>query len=120
MAMEDVLDLYAEPYDPKPEIHRRETRAAVRGGVRDRGSGWRGPDEDEMDDVERGGHARGMLTARNRGAGSEFRHQVAGGGRPEPSLAGCARQLGNLVDRSNAEGAVKKGVAGHAALPELC
>ena len=32
-------------------------------------------------------HAKGMLTARSSGAGSDFRRQIAGGDRPEPYLA---------------------------------
>ena len=66
----------------------------VRRGMRAQGSDWRGPDADEMDDVGRGNHAKGMLTARGCGAGSEFRHQLAGGDRQEFSLTRLGQTVG--------------------------
>ena len=60
----------------------------------DQGSGWQGPDADEMYDVGRGDLRQGMLATRNSGAGREFRHQIAGGGRPEPSLALMGQTVG--------------------------
>ena len=47
--------------------------------MRNQGSGWRGSDADEKDDVGRGDHARGMLTARSSDPWSDFRRQIAGG-----------------------------------------
>ncbi len=107
---------------PKRElarIHRRETVAAVRGGMRDQGSGRRGPDADEMDDVGRGCRSKEMLTTRSSGAGSDFQRRS-----PAEAIRsrwrGWARQLGNLVDRSDAAGVVKKGVAVRAVWPGRC
>ncbi len=101
-------------------IHRRETVAAVRGGMRDQGSGWRGPDADEMDDVGRGCRSKEMLTTRSSGAGSDFQRRSPAEAIRSRAWRGWARQLGNLVDRSDAEGVVKKGVAVRAVWPGRC
>ena len=85
-------------------IHRRETVAAVRRGMRDQGSGWRGSDADEMDDVGRGSHAKRMLTARGSRAGSDFQRRSQAEAVRSPAWRGWARPLGNLVERSDAAG----------------
>ena len=105
---------------PLARIHRRETVAAVRGGMRDQGSGWRGPDADEMDDVGRGCRSKEMLTTRSSGAGSDFQRRAPAEAIRSRAWRGWARQLGNLVDRSDAAGVVKKGVAVRAVWPGRC
>ena len=84
--------------------------------MRDQGSGWRGPDADEMEDMGGGCRAKGMLTARGSGAGSDFQPRLQAEAVRSPTWQGWARarRLGNLVERSNAEDVVKKGVAGRA------
>ena len=65
--------------------------------MRYQGTGWPGPDADEMDDAECGGRAKGAkgtLTACSSGAGSDFRRQIIGGGRPEFSLARPCQTVG--------------------------
>ena len=67
-----------------------------------------------MDDVGRGCHAKGMLTARGSGAGSDFQRSSPArreGAVRSPAWRGWARQLDNLVEGSDAEGVVKKGAA---------
>ena len=64
-----------------------------------------------MDDVGRGCHAKRMLTARGSRAGSDFQRRSPAEAVRSPAWRGWARQLGNLVDRSDAEGVVKKGAA---------
>ena len=88
--------------------------------MRDQGSGWRGPDADEMDDVGRGCRSKEMLTTRSSGAGSDFQRRSPAEAIRSRAWRGWARQLGNLVDRSDAEGVVKKGVAVRAVWPGRC
>ena len=49
-----------------------------------------------------------------------FSAQTAGGDRQGPSLARLGQDLSGLVDRSNAEGGVRKGVAGPAIVLGRC
>ena len=65
--------------------------------MRDQGSGWRGSDADEMDDVGRGCRSKEMLTTRSSGAGSDFQRRSPAGAVRSPAWRGWARPLGNLV-----------------------
>ena len=88
--------------------------------MRDQGSGWRGPDVGVMGDAECANRAKGMLTARGSGGGSDYQPRLQAEAVRSPAWHGWARRLGNLADGSNAEGAVKKGVAGRAIVPGRC
>ncbi len=87
--------------------------------MEDQGSGWRGPDADEMDDAGRRCRARGMLTARGSGAGSDFQTRLRRKAVRNSAWPSSA-QAGIIVDRSNAEGVVKQGVAACAIVPVRC
>ena len=94
--------------------------AAVRRGMRCQETGRRGPDAAEMDDAECDCHARGILTACGSATGSDLQclpkaESVKG---PAWGLIGYA--WGVILDRSNAEGAVRTGVPGHAIVPGRC
>ena len=68
-------------------------------------------------DAECGCHARGMLTARGNGVGSDHqRRSPAEAVRGAPGRC-SARRGASMVDRSKAEGGVRKVVAGRAASP---
>ncbi len=72
-----------------------------------------------MDDAECGDHAKGakgMLTARRSDAGSDFQPRLQAEAVRSPAWALLDR-AGIIVDRSNADGVVKKGVAGRAFVP---
>ena len=79
-----------------------------------------GPDADETDDVAGGCHARGMFAARGNGVGSDFRRKSLAETVRDPGWALMAQVWGVMVDKSNAEGVVKKGVAGRAIVPGRC
>ena len=69
-----------------------------------------------MDEAECGGHAGEMLTACGSGVGSDFQHRPQA--RPSrDGLERLGRVLSGLVDRSNTEGDIRKGVAGRAIMP---
>ena len=111
-----VLAYGDEPQHCLAGIHRGDMSVAVRQGVRGQGTVWRGPDAVEMDEEECGGHAGKVLTACGRGVGSDFQRRPRA--RPqETSLAQLGRILSGLVDRSNTEGDIRKGVAGRAIMP---
>ena len=76
--------------------------------------GWRGPDADEMDDAECGCRARGMLTACDSGAGSDFQRRSPAETIRGPAWALTGQAWGVIVGRSNAVGGVRKGAAGRA------
>ena len=73
-----------------------------------------------MDDAERGCHARGILTACGSGAGSDFQCRPKAESVKGPAWGLIAQAWGVIVDRSNAEGAVRTGVAGRAIVPGRC
>ena len=75
---------------------------------------WRGPDADEMDDPECGCHARGMLTVRGSGTGSDFQRRSQAETIKGPAWMLIGQALGGLVERSDAEDGVRKGAAGRA------
>ena len=91
--------------------------AVVRRGMRDQRSGWRGLDADEMDDVGRGNHARGMFAARGSGVGSDFQHKSPVETIRCPAWVLIVQVLGIMVDGSNPEDGVRKGAAGRAIEP---
>ena len=84
---------------PLAQIHRRDTAAVVRRGMRDQGSGWRGPDAGEMDDVGRGDHAQEDVETRGSGIGGDFqrRSYVEAARGPAWALIGQAYVV--IVDR---------------------
>lgn len=65
-------------------------------------------------------HAGGMFTARSSSAGGDFQRRPPAATVRGPAWRSCARQLGNLVDRSKAEGGVRKGVAERAIWTGRC
>ena len=64
-----------------------------------------------MDDVERECRAKGISGARGSGVGQDFQRRLQAEAVWSPAWHEWARQLGNLVDGSNAEGVIKNGVA---------
>ena len=80
-------------------------------------SGWRGLDADEMDNVGRGDHAKGMLTTRGSGSGSDFQRRSPAGTVRGPAWALIGQVLGVMMDGSSPEGGVRKGGAGRAIEP---
>ena len=71
-----------------------------------------------MDDAECGCHARGILTACGGGDGSDFQRRLQAESVKGPAWGLIGLAWGVIVDRSKAEGAVRKGVAGRAVSPE--
>ncbi len=70
-----------------------------------------------MDDAERGRQAKGRLTARGSGAGSDFQRRPEAESVKGPAWGLIGQAWGVIVDRSNAEGAVRKGGARRAIEP---
>ena len=85
--------------------------------MKGQGTGWRGPDADEMDDAGCGRHARGMLTARGSGVGSDHQRKSLAEAVRCPAWALIGQACGGMVDRSNAVDGVRKGGAGLAVSP---
>ena len=73
-----------------------------------------------MDDVGHGDHAKGMLTARGNGIGSDFQRRSPAGTVRGPAWALIGQAYGVMVDRSNPEDGVRKGAAGRAIEPRRC
>ena len=67
--------------------------------MRDQGSGWRGLDTDEMDDVGRGCRAKEMLTTRGSGVGSDFQRRPMAETVRGPAWALIGQAYGFIVDR---------------------
>ena len=65
-----------------------------------------------------GCHARGMLTRCGSGAGSDFQRRLQAETIKGPAWGLIGQAWGVIVGRSNAEGAVRKGVAERAVSPE--
>ena len=73
-----------------------------------------------MDDAECGCHARGILTACGSGAGSDFQCRPKAESVKGPAWGLIGQAWGVIVDRSNAEGAVRRGAAGRAIVRGRC
>ena len=84
------------------------------------GAGRRESDVGEMDDVECGYPAKGMLAASGGGAGCDFQRRSQAETVRTPAWGRIGQAWGIIVDRSNAEGGVKKRVAGRAISPGRC
>ena len=67
--------------------------------------------------AECGDHAKGMLTARGSGIGSDFQRRSPAGTVRGPAWTLIGQAYGVTVDRSNAEGGVMRGVAGRVIEP---
>ena len=67
-----------------------------------------------MDAAECGCHVRGMLLSRGSSVGSEFQRRSQAETVRGSAWALIGQALGGLVERSKAEGGVRRGVAGRA------
>ena len=76
-----------------------------------------GSDADETGDAAGGCHARGMFAARDNGVGSDFQRKSLAETVRGPGCAQIAQVWGVMVDKSNAECVVKKGVKRRAVSP---
>ena len=90
-------------------IHRRETSAVVGRRMEGQGTGWRGPDAYEMDDAGCGRHARGMLTARGSGVGSDHQLKSLAEAVRRPTRALIGQACGGLADRCKRRGRRQEG-----------
>ena len=73
-----------------------------------------------MDDVGRRCCAKGMMTTRGSGVGSDFQHKSLAETVRGPAWVLIVQALGIMVDGSNPEDGVRKGVAGRAIGPGRC
>ena len=73
-------------------IHRWDRAVRHLREMRGQGTGWRGPDADEMDDVGRGCRAKGMLMTRGSGIGSDFQRRPMAETVRSPAWRGWARR----------------------------
>ena len=74
----------------------------------------------EWTNAECGDHAKGMLTARGSGIGSDFQRRSPAGTVRGPAWVLIVQALGIMVDGSDPEDGVRKGVAGRAIEPRRC
>lgn len=65
-----------------------------------------------MGDVGRGNHAKGMLTTRGSGVGSDFQPRSMAETVRGPAWAQIGQAWGVMMDRSKTGGSVRKGLAG--------